>query len=158
VADLVNAPFTRFIGAMAEEKAEGHCRLSLTAGPQHADSLGRVHGGVLTSIMDSVIGISLGRLRGEDARRRSPHATIDMSTSFYAWAFPGDEIVCEGHVTHIGEHVAFGEVEARRLPDGELLAKARLTFAIPGHSAHPDSLRSTHQPHVEQQRSVMENS
>ena len=131
VAEPVRAPFTAYVGAVAEHVSEGYVRLSLITGPQHADSAGRVHTGVLTTVMDSVIGIGLGRLRDADARQRlGPHATIDMSTSFYAYAAPGDEIVCEGRVTHLSEAVAFGEADARRRSDGELLAKARLTFAI----------------------------
>lgn len=126
----VGAPFTHFIGAIAEEKAEGYARLAIQTGPQHADNLGRVHGGVITSVMDSVIGISLGRLRGGGLQTRGPHATIEMTTSFYAHAQPWDEIVAEGQVTHLGELIAYGEVEAR-VRDGDLLAKARLTFAIP---------------------------
>jgi acyl-coenzyme A thioesterase PaaI-like protein len=131
VAELAGTPFIRSFGVLAEEKAEGHCRLSLLTGPQHADRFGHVHAGVVTSIMDSAIGISLGRLRGEDVRLRRPHATVAMSAAFYAWARPGDEIVIEGEVTRLDEDVAFGRCEARRRPDGELLAVAQLTFAIP---------------------------
>lgn len=127
----VGAPFTHFIGAVAEEKSEGYARLAIQTGPHHADTLGHVHGGVITSVMDSVIGISLGRLRARDSQVRGPHATIEMTTSFYAHAQPGDEIIAEVHVTHLGESIAFGEVEAR-VRDGGLLATARLTFAIPG--------------------------
>ena len=128
-----NAPFTRYIGAIAEEVEEGHVRLSIQTGPQHTDRWGRVHTGVLTSVMDSVIGIGLGRARSdEDRERDGPHATIEMSTSFYGTASPGDEIVAEGRVLRSDGPVAFGEVEAYRRSDLELLAKARLTFVIPG--------------------------
>lgn len=127
------APFTAFLGALLEEKRAGYARLSLKTDERHADARGKVHAGVLTSIMDSVVGISLGQLRGQGAREREgPHATIEMSASFYAWATPGDDIIAEGRVTHMDERVAFGEVETTRVSDGELLAKARLTFALPG--------------------------
>jgi acyl-coenzyme A thioesterase PaaI-like protein len=131
VAELAGTPFIRSFGVMAEEKAEGRCRISLVTGQEQADRLGHVHAGVVTAIMDSAIGISLGRLRGEEVRARRPHATVAMSTSFFAWARPGEEIVVEGEVVRLEEMVAFGECEARRRPDGELLAKAQLTFAIP---------------------------
>ena len=130
MSEPVHAPFTAYVGAVAEEISEGYVRLALVTGPQHADSNGWVHTGVLTTIMDSVIGIALGTLRGERGAYR-PHATIDMSASFYAHATPGDEFIAEGRVLQLGELVAFGEVESRRRSDGELLAKARLTFAIP---------------------------
>lgn len=140
MAEHPGAPFTAFIGAMLEEKTEGYARLVLKTGAQHADTSGRIHAGVLTSVMDSVIGISLGQLRGEEARKQhGPHATIAMSTSFYGWAAPGDEILFEGRVVRVDTGVAFGEVEARRRSDDEPLAKAHLTFAIP-RSAHPEAL------------------
>jgi acyl-coenzyme A thioesterase 13 len=133
VPEPISAPFTRYIGTVAEEISEGGVRLSIQTGPQHADRWGRVHTGVLTSVMDSVIGMGLGRARGEGAREsEGPHATIEMSTSFYANAMPGDEILAEGRVLRIDGPVAFGEVEAYRRSDLELLAKARLTFVIPG--------------------------
>ena len=124
------APFMVHIGAVLEEKREGYARLSLTVGPQHTNLFGYLHGGVLTAIMDSAIGIGLGRLRGEESRRGRPHATIEMNASFLTNAAPGDEIVAEGQVIRLGRTVAFGESEARRRSDGKVLAKARLTFAI----------------------------
>jgi uncharacterized protein (TIGR00369 family) len=130
MAETLRAPFLAYVGAVAEEVSEGYVRLALVTGPQHADANGDVHTGALTTVMDSVIGIALGTLRGERVTRR-PHATIEMSTSFYAHATPGDELIAEGRVLQLSELVAFGEVEARRRGDGELLAKARLTFAIP---------------------------
>ena len=129
--EIPTAPFTAYIGGVIDGSGDDWVRLSVQTGPHHADRWGRVHTGVLTSVMDSVIGIALGRARNK-AGNTGPHATIEMSTSFYAVATPGDHVVAEGRVTRIAEHFAFGEVEARRRCDDELLAKARLTFAIPG--------------------------
>jgi len=39
-------------------------------------------------------------------------------------------IVAEGRIIHLEPAVAFGEVDALRQADRELLAKARVTFAI----------------------------
>jgi acyl-coenzyme A thioesterase PaaI-like protein len=131
MAEHPGAPFSAYIGAMLEVKSPGYSRLFLKTGPQHADASGRVHTGALTSIMDSAIGIALARLRG-DISHVQPHATITMSTSFYKSAQPGDELVFEGRVTRVSDGAAFGEVEARRRSDDEPIAKAHLTFAIPG--------------------------
>lgn len=136
MAEPVGAPFTAYIGGLLEEMSEGYARISLLTGPSHSDALGRIHTGVLTSLMDSAIGIALGNLRGKDSREsEGPHATIEMSTSFYGEALPGDELRVEGRVTALSGRIAFGEVETHRESDGELLAKARLTFAIPGRQA-----------------------
>ncbi len=129
---IPSAQFTAFVGGVVEEAKEGFVRLSLVAGPQHLDRDGAVHGGVITTLLDSAIGIALGVLRGREVMRRRPHATIAMSTSFLAQAQAGDEIVVEGRVVRTTETLAFGEAEARRAADGEVLARSRLTFAISG--------------------------
>ncbi|MDO8615228.1 MAG: PaaI family thioesterase [Dehalococcoidia bacterium] len=123
------AQFTAFIGGVVEEVREGYCRLGLVAGPQHLDRDGALHAGVLTTLLDSSLGIALGGLRGRSGGPRS-QATIEMSAGFPGRAQSGDKIVVEGRVTHLLETVAFGRAEARRDRDGEVIAEARLTFAV----------------------------
>ena len=125
-----SSPFAAFIGAALEELSDGYARLSLTLEPKHTNPHGVMHGGVVTTMMDSAMGAALGRLRG-DVVRDHPHATIEMNASFLAAARPGDEIIVEGRVLKLGRTVAFGEAEARRQRDGELIAKGRFTFAVP---------------------------
>lgn len=134
--DVPGAPFVAYINAVLEEKREGYSRLTLKTTAQHADRHGWVHPGVLTSVMDSVIGIGLSRMRAEEPRETyRPHATIEMSTTFYSRAPIGDELIFEGRVMRMEQDVAFGEVETRRATDNEVIAKARLTFVVPGGSA-----------------------
>ena len=128
--ELVSAPFTAFIGAAWEEKRDGYGRIVMETGPDHADHLGFVHAGAIASLMDTVIGASLGEMRGDEARRARPHATISMSATYYDRAPAGEAIVAEGEVTYDGGGLAYGEVEARRKSDNGLLARSRLTFAI----------------------------
>ncbi len=121
------SPFSAHIGAEMEELREGYARLSIVLETRHTNPNGVMHGGVITTMMDSALGAALGALRGEEASR-SPHATVEMNASFLAGARPGDRIVVEGRVLRLGKTIAFGEAEARR--GDELIAKGRLTFAI----------------------------
>lgn len=121
------SPFSAHIGAEMEELSEGYARLVLVLEPHHTNPNGVMHGGVITTMMDSALGAALGALRGEEARR-NPHATIEMNASFLAGARPGDRVVVEGRVLRMGRSIAFGEAEARR--GEELIAKGRLAFAI----------------------------
>ena len=128
------SPFSAHIGTEMEELREGYARLSLVVEERHTNPIGFMHGGVITTMMDSALGAALGALRGEDARR-NPHATVDMNVSLLSGARPGDRIVVEGSVLRLGKSIAFGEAEARRISpagrqDGELIAKGRLTFAV----------------------------
>ncbi|HUF52259.1 MAG TPA: PaaI family thioesterase [Dehalococcoidia bacterium] len=122
-------PFTEFIGAMLDEAGEGYSRLTLTCGPDHLGLDGHVHGGILTALMDSSVGIAISRLRGTEARRRAPHATIEMNTTFLARADEGDDLVVEGRITLSTDAIVTGESEVR-LASGKVLARGRLTFAI----------------------------
>ena len=121
------SPFSAHIGAKMEELREGYARLSIVLETRHTNPNGVMHGGVITTMMDSALGAAIGALRGEEASR-SPHATVEMNASFLAGARPGDRIVVEGRVLRLGKTIAFGEAEARR--GDELIAKGRLTFAI----------------------------
>ncbi len=121
------SPFSAHIGAEMEELREGYARLSIVLEPRHTNPNGVMHGGVITTMMDSALGAALGSLRGEEASR-SPHATVEMNASFLTGARPGDRIVVVGRVLRLGKTIAFGEAEARR--GDELIAKGRLTFAI----------------------------
>jgi uncharacterized protein (TIGR00369 family) len=121
------SPFSAHIGAEMEELREGYARLSLVIGPQHMNPVGRMHGGVVTTMMDSALGAALMALRGDEAKRL-PHATIEMNSSFLAGAREGDTVVVEGSVIRAGRSVAFGQAEARS--GDRVIARGRLTFAI----------------------------
>ncbi len=126
------SPFSAHIGAEMEELRDGYARLSLVLESRHTNPNGVMHGGVITTMMDSALGAALGALRGLEAVRAAPHATVEMNASFLAGARPGDKIVVEGRVLRLGKSIAFGEAEARK--GDELIAKGRLTFAIQSRS------------------------
>lgn len=131
--ELQPSPFVEFIGALIEEWREGYMRVALMLEPHHTNPRGVMHGGVVTTLMDEVIGGAIALARGMETMRIAPHATVEMNASFLAAARPGDRVVVEGRVLRLGGYVAFGEAEAHR-GDGELIAKGRLTFAIPSRS------------------------
>ncbi len=126
--DRQSSPFVDLIGGQLEEWREGYVRLSLVLEPHHTNPHGVMHGGVVTTLMDEVLGSAIASLRGLEATYAAPHSTVDMNASFLAGARPGDRIVVEGRVLRLGKTIAFGEAEARR--GDELIAKGRLTFAI----------------------------
>ena len=128
VEERPTSPFVEMIGGRLDEWREGYVRMSLTLEEHHTNPNGVMHGGVITTMMDSALGAALGALRGE-AARRDPHATVEMNASFLSGARPGDRIVVEGRVIRMGKTIAFGEAEARRNGD-HLIAKGRLAFAI----------------------------
>ena len=123
-----SSPFVELIGGQMEEWGEGYARMSLVLEPHHTNPNGVMHGGVITTLMDEVLGVAIASLRGMEVTNAAPHSTVEMNASFLLGARPGDRIVVEGRVLRLGKSIAFGEAEARR--DGELIAKGRMTFVI----------------------------
>ena len=128
------SPFVDLVGGKTEEWQEGYVRMSVVLTPNHTNPNGVMHGGVITTLMDEVLGGVIASVRGVEVMMAAPHATVEMNASFLAAARPGDEIVVEGRVLRLGKSIAFGEAEARRRHDGELIAKGRFAFAIPNRS------------------------
>jgi acyl-coenzyme A thioesterase PaaI-like protein len=77
--------------------------------------------------MDSATAIALRELRGAGA---TLHSSIEMNTTYLAPVPPGQEIVIEGRVLQMEPVVAFAEASATLRESGELVATARVTFAI----------------------------
>lgn len=124
------SPFVQMVGAKMEEWREGYVRLSLVLEEKHTNPHGVSHGGVLTTLMDEALGAVIASVRGLEAMRAAPHATVEMNVSFLAGPRAGDEIVIEGRALKVGRSVAFGEAEARRRGKDDLIAKGRFTFVI----------------------------
>lgn len=87
-----------------------------------------VHGGVISSLIDSVAGGAVRTLRDEAEIRLRPHATSDLHVSYLAPA-RGTELVAEARVVKMGRTAAFTEVEVRD-DGGRLVAMGLVTFVI----------------------------
>jgi uncharacterized protein (TIGR00369 family) len=51
-------PVARLVGFSLEEIGKGHARIDLQVGPQHANPMGTLHGGILCDIADAAMGMS----------------------------------------------------------------------------------------------------
>jgi len=124
---MLRVPFVHSLGPVLEERRRGYARMSLETASRHAAQDGKLHGGVLTTLMDSTLAIALRELRGAGASR---HSSVEMNATFLVPVVPGQRIVIEGRITHVEPAVAFGEADATLRDTGEVVAKARVTFAI----------------------------
>ena len=84
-------------------EATEHAFLAL---PRHANGLGLVHGGMLTSFMDGLLAAAVWR-----ASRRSS-VTIHLSIDFLHMARVGEWVFGESRVTRLTRDVAFVEGRA----------------------------------------------
>lgn len=122
--------FIDLLGVELEEWREGYVRMGLKVDERHSNANGVMHGGVATSLMDEVTGAVIASVRGMEAMWEAPHATVEMSVSFMAGVWPGDDLVFEARATRIGKTVAFSEVTAHRRGEEKPVATGKFTYVI----------------------------
>jgi len=69
----------RLIGFEARDVADGHATVTLSAGTQHANPMGTIHGGVLCDIADAAIGTAHATSLEED----ESFTSIDLQINFF---------------------------------------------------------------------------
>jgi uncharacterized protein (TIGR00369 family) len=93
---------------------------------EHFNPAGSLHGGVISTVLDTVMGHAVRTVRPPD----HIHAAIFLHVDFLnATRTPGGVVTFEGRCTQLGKRVAFCEGTASD-GDGKLLARASSSYAI----------------------------
>jgi uncharacterized protein (TIGR00369 family) len=58
LAKAINVPVARLIGFEAKDIGDGRATVTLSAGPQHANPMGTLHGGILCDVADAAMGMA----------------------------------------------------------------------------------------------------
>lgn len=124
--------FPMFLGIQLEELRQDYARMRLPYRPEFRQPAGVVHGGVIASMVDTVVVPAVGG--GYDEPRQL--FTIDFQLRFLA-PIIDDDIVAEGWVTQRGRQVVFCDAEVRS-GAGALAATATLTYKV---SSKPQVLK-----------------
>jgi uncharacterized protein (TIGR00369 family) len=111
----------RLVGFTLEEIGKGHARIDLRAGPQHANPMGTLHGGILCDIADAAMGMSYVSLIAPT----DSFTTIELKINFLRpfWAGP---LSARGRILRKGRTMGLAEC---RITDekGRLVAYATST-------------------------------
>lgn len=115
--------YDQHIGIQMIGVKDGHVVLELPITPVLLNAGNILHGGVIASLLDQVIGLSI--------RTITEHrlVTVNLNVHYLAPAKEGDTAVATANVRHIGKHLATGDGEVRNRA-GTLLAIASGTFKI----------------------------
>jgi uncharacterized protein (TIGR00369 family) len=116
--------FPQFLGIEVEDLRQDYARMRLPYRSEFRQPAGVVHGGVIASIIDTVVVPAVGS--GYD----EPHQlfTIDFQLRFLA-AVVDDDLVAEGWVSQRGRQIVFCDAEVRG-GSGILAATATLTYKV----------------------------
>lgn len=120
-------PVAHLIGFRLVAIDPDHARFELDAGPQHANPMGTLHGGILCDLADAAMGVSYASLLRPD----QSFTTVELKVNFLRPIWTA-RLIADGHVLRRGRSV--GLVECRvTTPDGALVAFATSTcMTIPG--------------------------
>jgi uncharacterized protein (TIGR00369 family) len=123
--DDARRSFMELLGVVGD----GEGRLILEVGPDHLRSLGIVHGGVVATLLDSVMGL--------DASREAPAdhyvVTVQLNVNFIRPAFPPERLIASSETRHRGRMTAVAQGEIRT-EEGALVATGSATFCFVAHS------------------------
>ena len=123
-------PVAELIGFGIEEAGAGRAVALLRAGPQHANPMGTLHGGILCDVADAAMGVAFATtLTPEES-----FTTISLSIEFFRPVWEG-RLRAEARVVNRGKTVGYLECNIVD-HDGKAVAKARSTcFVLRGTAA-----------------------
>jgi uncharacterized protein (TIGR00369 family) len=120
----------RLVGFEAKEIADGRAVVTLAAGPQHANPMGTLHGGILCDIADAAMGMAFAStLAAEET-----FTTVELKINFFRPVWEAN-LKAEGRVVRRGSTIGYVECEVTD-EGGQLIAKASSTcMALRGERA-----------------------
>jgi len=123
-------PIAELIGFEVVQIGEGRAIGSLQAGPQHANPMGTLHGGVLCDIADAAMGMAFASTLAPD----ESFTTIALSINFFRPVWQA-RLKAEARVINRGKSVGYLECDVTD-EGGKHIARANATcFVLRGDSA-----------------------
>ena len=119
--DGPGAPVGRLIGFRPTSIEAGKAIFELEAGPQHANPMGTLHGGILCDVADAAMGVAYASTLGEG----ESFTTLELKINFLR-PFRTGTLIATGHVVKTGRTIGLAECDVTD-PEGRLVARAMST-------------------------------
>lgn len=116
------SPVTDAWEPLFARRSERAVQLGLRVTSAHCNARGFLHGGVIASLADNAMGLSLAPATGNAA------VTVNLTLDYVHSAQPGQWLQVEPRVIRAGGKLGF--VDALVTADGETIARANATFRI----------------------------
>jgi uncharacterized protein (TIGR00369 family) len=130
--ELPAPPIAELLGFEIRDVRRGEVTFAMTPQQQHYNPIGSVHGGVIATLLDTVMGCALHtRLP-----RGTAYTTLDISVRYLrAVTVQTHDVLAVGTVVHHGRRTATAEARLLSAESGQLLATATSTLLITGGAA-----------------------
>jgi uncharacterized protein (TIGR00369 family) len=119
-----DVPVARLIGFEASEVADGHATVTLSAGPQHANPMGTLHGGIVCDIADAAMGMAFASTLAPE----ESFTTVELKINFFRPVWRA-QLRAEGTVVHRGRTIGYVEC-AITDEEKRVIAKAASTCMV----------------------------
>jgi uncharacterized protein (TIGR00369 family) len=121
--DFDHSPFWKLLGITVNSLTDGEIEIKMEAKPELMNVNGTIHGGVVTSVLDSICGMTIR------ATKRVRVATISFTTNFMRPVSEGTTVFATARITKAGKRIIF--MDAKLVDDqGELVADGTGAFAV----------------------------
>jgi len=114
----------RLIGFEAKDVADGHATVTLSAGPQHANPMGTLHGGILCDIADAAMGLAFASTLAPEETL----TTVELKINFFRPVWRA-RLRAEGTVVQRGQTMGYVECTITD-EENRLVAKAASTCMV----------------------------
>jgi len=129
-AKVNDVAVARLIGFEAKDVADGHATVTLSAGPQHANPMGTLHGGILCDIADAAMGLAFASTLAPEETL----TTVELKINFFRPVWQA-RLKAEGTVVQRGQTMGYVECTITD-EENRLVAKAASTcMVLRGHKA-----------------------
>jgi uncharacterized protein (TIGR00369 family) len=123
-AKTKGVPVARLIGFEAKDIADGRATVILAAGPEHANPMGTLHGGILCDIADAAMGMAFASTLAPE----ESFTTVELKINFFRPVWKA-RLTAEGAV--VQRDRTSGYVECTVTDEGNrLIAKAASTCMV----------------------------
>jgi len=119
-----NVAVARLIGFEAKDVADGHATVTLSAGPQHANPMGTLHGGILCDIADAAMGLAFASTLAPEESL----TTVELKINFFRPVWQA-RLKAEGTVVQRGRTMGYVECTITD-EENRLVAKAASTCMV----------------------------
>jgi len=123
-ARVNDVPVARLIGFEAKEIADGRATVILAAGPQHANPMGTLHGGILCDIADAAMGMAFASTLAPE----ESFTTVELKINFFRPIWQA-QLRAVGTVVQRGSTIGYVECDVTN-DENRLVAKAASTCMV----------------------------
>ena len=120
-AEEAGAPVGKLIGFRPTSVEAGTAVFELEAGPQHANPMGTLHGGVLCDVADAAMGVAYASTLAEG----ESFTTLELKINFLR-RFRTGTLIATGRVVKAGRTIGLAECDVTD-SEGRLIARAMST-------------------------------